>query len=390
MFKIFISCAPGLESLVITELNQLGLLPENFSGAPVEETTENEPQLTVGGIELIGALRDLYRLNLHLRTASSVLVRLGEFYAAAFSELRRKTSNLPWELFLTAEQPVNVRVTCHKSRLYHSDAVAERISGAIADRLREASHRPMNAALPESRHIQLVVVRVVKNFFTISVDSSGTPLHRRGYRLATGKAPLRENIAAALILATGWSPESPLLDPFCGSGTIPIEAAMFARHIPPGQDRHFSFMDWASWDVDLWKSLLVESQMRQNATASPIILASDRDAGAIQFARDNAQRAGVADDIDFSARPISAIEPPAIPGWIVTNPPYGQRLSPLKDLRNLYAQLGKVLRLKCDGWQIALLCNNEPLLLQTGLQFKSSLSLRNGGLPVKFVQGTVQ
>ena len=387
MYKLFAVCAPGLEPFIAQELNQLGFTPSPFPSLSKQSLRKIEED-EVGGVEFQGSLRDVYRANLCLRTASRVLVRLGAFYAAVFPELRRKASRLPWEHYLSPGQPVSLRVTCHNSRLYHERAVAERIAGAIGDRFGKPPSiqkfdEDADTVLP-----QLIIVRLVADHCTISVDSSGALLHKRGYRLATGKAPLRETLAAGMLLASGWDTNSPLLDPFCGSGTIAIEAALLARQIPPGYVRHFAFMNWPNFDPEIWNTLLAEMKTTQKSF-SPRIIASDRDAGAIETAKANAERAVVLDYIEFSHRAVSAIEPPPGPGWVVTNPPYGVRVSSNKDLRNLYAQFGKVLRTKCPGWRVAMLCNSVQLLHSTGLEFDEGISLMNGGLRVKLVMGKV-
>jgi len=374
--RLFVVTAPGLEAFTAREMRALGLAGRRVG------------QPTIGGLEFAGSLRDLYRLNLHLRTASRVIVRLGEFYAAAFSELRTKASHLPWERYLRPGQPVAVRVTCHQSNLYHSDAVAERVLGALGDRLgipvEPAAWDENSSEAPP----QGVVVRLSNNMCTVSLDSSGALLHRRGYRLATAKAPLRETLAAAMLLASGWNVEAPLLDPFCGSGTIAIEAALLARRIAPGRVRHFAFMDWTSFAADLWAEEHAAA-LAAEREAMPLLLASDRDAGAIRAAEANAGRAGVAGAIAFACQAVSAITPPPKPGWVVTNPPYGVRVSADKDLRNLYAQLGNVLRLRCPGWQVALLCSSLPLLHQIQIPLDTSRSWVNGGLRVMLACGTV-
>ena len=372
-FRLFAVTAPGLEPYAAQELRA-------FSAIGVHAT--------VGGVEFGGERRDVYRTNLHVRTASRILVRLGEFYATAFSELRKKAGRLPWEQFLAPGQPVAIKVTCHKSRLYHSDAVAERVAGAIEDRLGQNTPRQTGNDEAESNPAQLIVVRLNHDRCLISVDSSGELLHRRGYRLATAKAPLRETLAAGIVMASGWTRDAPLVDPFCGSGTIAIEAALLAKHLAAGRARRFAFMDWPGFEAALWQSLL-EAANPQSVSTPPRILASDRDAGAIDSARANAERAGVADCIEFSRRAVSTIEPPAGPGWVVTNPPYGVRVSQDRDLRNLYAQFGNVLRAKFLGWQVAVLSNSAQLLGQVGLNFDQSISLINGGLKVRLVKGTV-
>ena len=266
--------------------------------------------------------------------------------------------------------------------------VAERIGGAIGD----CFHQPI---LPvkfdedeDNTLPQLVIVRLAHDHCTVSVDSSGALLHRRGYRLASAKAPLRENLAAALLMASGWQPQAPLMDPFCGSGTIAIEAALLAAKIAPGKNRRFAFMDWPSYDAALWQRLLKEAAAAEQTPAAPI-LASDRDAGAIKLATANAERAGVAAYIQFTHQAFSAMQPPSDPGWLVCNPPYGVRVSSAHDLRNLYAQLGHVLRALCPGWQTGILCNSQYLIGHTGLKFPRQLNLVNGGIPVKFYMGQI-
>jgi putative N6-adenine-specific DNA methylase len=316
-----------------------------------------------------------------------VLVRLGEFNAAAFSELRKKASRLAWERYIISGGRVALRVTCRKSRLYHSGAVAERVAGAIGDRLGlppTIENFDETATEPPS---QLILVRLVRDYCTISVDSSGALLSKRGYRLASAKAPLRESLAAAILLASGWDSESPLVDPFCGSGTIPIEAALMARGMAPGAKRGFAFEKWPIFDKQLWELMREEAEGKAHSQ-SPIILASDRDAGAIDLARANAERAGVAADIDFCQQAVSGIESEGT-GWVVTNPPYGRRVSTKGDLRNLYAQFGKVLQAKLPGWQLAVLCSDKRLLGHTGLHLETDLTFDNGGVRVRLGRGKV-
>jgi putative N6-adenine-specific DNA methylase len=379
MEKLFAVCAPGLESFVAQELRQLGLRSGD------EDRSAYEP----GGIEFQGSLHDAYRVNLHVRTASRVLVRLGQFYAAEFPELRRKAGRLPWENYLAPERPIALRTTCQKSRLYHETAVAERVVWAIEDRLGRPS--PVHKYQEDSGTDlpQLIVVRLVDNLCTISIDSSGALLHRRGYRRATAKAPLRETLASALVMASGWDKASPLLDPFCGSGTIPIEAALLAGRIPAGFRRRFAFMDWPHFDSKYWEDLLTEAS-KAIVSDIPRIMGSDRDTGAIRAAQANADRAGLTGSIEFSVRAISAIDLPPGPGWVVTNPPYGVRVSQRKDLRNLYAQFGKVMRAKCPGWRVTMVCDRVQLIRNTGLDFDQGIPTMNGGLKVSLVRSVVK
>lgn len=376
MSELFAVSAPGLESFTAAELAALGLAP----GAAERDDDE-------GGVSFQGGLREIYRANLHLRTASRVLLRFGQFYAAAFSELRKKAARLPWESILRPNRPVALRVTCHQSKLYHSGAVAERVAGAIGDRLGQ----PIQVVKFDESAAEtpaLIVVRLVNNQCTLSLDTSGAHLHRRGYRQAVAKAPLRETLAAGLLMAAGWDGSTPLLDPFCGSGTIPIEAALLARRMAPGRLRRFAFMDGPDFDAALWKSLLAEAEERICSDIPPI-LASDRDAGAVQMARANAQRAGVTEAIEFSQLAVSAIQPPPIPGTVITNPPYGVRVSSGHDLRNLYDQFGKVLRQHCPGWNAAILCSDNMLLGHTALHFERRFSFNNGGIQVQLACGKI-
>jgi putative N6-adenine-specific DNA methylase len=262
------------------------------------------------------------------------------------------------------------------------------VAGAIGDRLGQPTPLIRSKETEAEQAAQLVLVRLVNDQCTISLDSSGALLHRRGYRLATAKAPLRETLAAGMLLAADWDARSPLLDPFCGSGTIAIEAALMARGLAPGGKRRFAFMDWLGFEAKRWEKLLAEAQSKFSAEM-PVIQASDRDAGAVEMARANAERAGVAEWIEFSCRAVSAIVPPRGPGWVVTNPPYGLRVSEGKDLRNLYAQIGIVLRRSCPGWQAAILCSEKKLLGQTGLKLDMSVEMVNGGVKVWLGRGKV-
>jgi putative N6-adenine-specific DNA methylase len=377
MHKYFAVTAPGLKQAAAGELSSLGLQPINPSDEEV-----------AGGLEFEGELVDLYRANLYLRTAGRVLQRAGEFYAATFPELRRKAGRLSWEGWLAPGQPVALRVTCHKSRLYHSTAVAERIAGAIGDRLGKNTSLQTYDERAAGPLPQLIIVRLLRDQCMISIDSSGEGLHRRGYRQAAAKAPLRETLAAGILLASGWDSLSPLWDPFCGSGTIPIEAALLAHQIPPGFHRRFAFMDWPGFANRVWDGLLEEAGKQRKKQISPI-WASDRDAGAVAMAQANADRAGVLESINFSEQPISSAFPPSGKGWVVTNPPYGLRVSSGKDLRNLYARLGDVLRQKCSEWQVAILSNDDRLLGATRLHFRDKISTVNGGVPVKIALGKV-
>jgi putative N6-adenine-specific DNA methylase len=348
-----------------------------------------------GGAAFAGTPEAILRANLWLRTASRVLVRLASFRAAAFHELEKQARAIPWERILAPETPVRFRVTSHQSRLYHTDAIAERLAESISWRLGGAdvvSERvaPSDDAPDEDLDGgQLFVVRLARDRCTVSADSSGALLHRRGYRQALAKAPLRETLAAAMLLASDWSGDVPLVDPMCGSGTIPIEGALVARRIAPGLHRSFAFHQWPEMDGALWTRVRDEALAAVRETASAPIRGFDRDAGAIDAARANAERAGVAGDIEFAVRSISALEPGPIPGLLATNPPYGVRVGEAERLRDLYARLGQVARARLAGWRIALLSANERLDRELRLPFAERLRSRNGGIPVRLLVGDV-
>jgi putative N6-adenine-specific DNA methylase len=387
MPNFFAVCVPGLESFTTKELKDLGL--------PVSSSTSSRGSLEgkgeveeVGGVEFRGPLADLYRANLHLRTASRILFHLGSFYADTFSDLGRRAKRLPWEAYLKPRRPVALRVTCHRSRLFHSGGVIERILESVGSRLGQVPPIKKLDGEEESNPQQLIIVRLVENRCTISLDSSGALLHKRGYRLATAKAPLRETLAAGILMASGWDLHSPLIDPFCGSGTIPIEAALMAGKIAPGIKRRFAFMDWPNFDRETWERLKAPSGQGPPKSVPPI-LGSDRDAGAIRAAGENAGRAGVAGDIIFSRRALSDLEVPPGRGWVVTNPPHGVRLKGNRDLRSLYIRLGRVLRAKCPGWNAAILCGNDSLLDLSGIQFDRRFPMQSGGLRVTLATGKI-
>ncbi|MBA3258799.1 MAG: hypothetical protein H0T68_04950, partial [Gemmatimonadales bacterium] len=218
---------------------------------------------------------------------------------------------------------------------------------------------------------------------------SGELLHRRGYRLATCKAPLRETLAAAMLLAAEYDGSAPLLDPMCGSGTIPIEAALLARRIPPGLRRRFAFESWPGFEAERWRVLIAEGYERILPGALAPILGSDRDEGAVAAAGANAERAGIASDVAFRRAAISAIERPDQAGWLITNPPYGVRVGERVRLRNLFAQLGNVARRRCPGWRIAFLSAHLELERQTGLPLEPRFATLNGGIRVRLMQGIV-
>jgi putative N6-adenine-specific DNA methylase len=231
---------------------------------------------------------------------------------------------------------------------------------------------------------ELVIVRLEHDWCTLSVDSSGELLHRRGYRLAVAKAPLRETLAAGMLMLAEWDKTSAVIDPFCGSGTIAIEAAWLAQNRPPGAARQFAFTDWPLW-VTRKNHIHPESEP-PSPQPLPQIIGFDRDAGAIEAARANAERAAVTSHLTFAQQTLSHLQPPpGPPGFIITNPPYGVRVSEREDVRNLYAAFGQILRERFTGWRVAFLCPEDALAHATGLPLNpnKATALVNGGLRVK-------
>jgi putative N6-adenine-specific DNA methylase len=373
---VFCIATPGIAPLIVGELAALGIAGRTVEGGV--------------GVAFRGDTRALYAANLHVRTATRVVVRVSRFHATSFAELERACGRIPWERFVGAGQsPARLSVTCRKSKLYHSDAVAERVARSIADRVGGKPAESVARGIDEedASDAPLFLVRLERDVCTVSADSSGALLHRRGYRQATAKAPLRETIAAAMVLASGWDGESPLVDPFCGSGTIAIEAALIARRIAPGIGRHFAFEQWPMFEASVWQALRAEAIAAQRVHAPGRIVASDRDGGAIEAAKGNAGRAQVSGDIEFDRRAVSASEAPMGTGWVITNPPYGVRVGRERDLRDLYGKLGEVLRRTYAGWTVALLSADARLVGQMGLVLEERLETRNGGIRVKLLTG---
>lgn len=368
MFNVFLVVPPGFELIAKKEITL------NF---PEIKSVEGSDEL-----EYECDLETIYKLNLTLRIPNRILIRFAEFSVKTFQDLFQTAVRLPWKQYLRKDSKVIIRTTCRKSKLYHSGAVTQRIHQAIEAHL--ASSIPLISPDSEdynNKH-QLIIVRLFKDTVTISIDSSGNPLHMRGYREFVAIAPIRENLASGLLYASGWNPEKPLIDPFCGSGTIPIEAALMAENQPPGLYRDFAFEHWPGFKQKSWQEIRRTFIINlQNTDVS--ILGSDRDFGAIEIAKTNAQKAKVGHLIHWQQSTISEIIPVDQPGWIITNPPYGVRVSSNKDLRNLYARFGDQLQKNFSGWELIFLCNNATLANHTNLKPKSLLSFSNGGINVQ-------
>ncbi len=377
LLSCFAATAPGLEPILATELAGLGL---------------TDGVVDVGGIAFDASPAMLVDTLLWLRTASRVSLRLGVFKARTFPELERHAATIDWAAVLTGTGRVHFRVTSKKSRLYHEGAIAERLErSAMAavpglEAVRAAGQaESLEEDVFREPGVQRIIVRVQRDQVTLSADASGGALHRRGYRQATAKAPLRETLAAGMLLGCGWRPGDPLVDPMCGSGTIPIEAAMIAKQMAPGQARRFAAEEWRTLPPELFRIARERAKARALPTAPASIEASDRDAGAIAATLANAERAGVATDLTCSEAPISALPMHAGAGWLVTNPPYGVRVGEPERLRSLYASLGTSLVTKRPGWSLAMLSANPLLAGQVGMTFVEHWHASNGGIDVKLL-----
>lgn len=358
-------CLPGLEPLVAEELEGLGI--------------RSRPAGT-GAVAARLTTRQLYDANVRLATATRILVDAGELTARSFPALEERIGAVDLDPFLDRRRPVRLRTTSHRSKLHHTGAVEERLRRLLA-------LGPAPAAGVEDA--QLVVVRIDRDRINVRVDSSGAPLHHRGWRGPAGKAPLRETLAAAALAAIGWQPHQPLVDPFAGSGTIPIEAARRAAGLAPGAHRRFGFERWPSFAPGTWASVragiaTADVSAAAGAEAAPIV-ARDRDAGAVAAMLENAARAGVARRIDVDRGAVSDLVPPdaARPGWIVTNPPWGGRLrGGSGDVRDLYARLGQVAQERFPGWGVALLVPDVRLAHAAGVRGEPLWRSRAGPNPV--------
>ncbi|KKM93322.1 hypothetical protein LCGC14_1209500, partial [marine sediment metagenome] len=357
-FDIFLVAPPGLEQVLAAEAAERGFA---------------DPQVTAGGVTVRGSWPEVWRANLELRGAGRVLVRIGGFMAFHLAQLDKRARKFPWADYLRADVPVRVEVTCHKSKIYHAGAAAQRIETA----LRETLGAPV---VPEAALV--LKARIDDNQVTFSIDTSGASLHKRGHKEAVAKAPMRENLAALFLRRCGYDGSEPLIDPMCGSGTFVIEAAEIAAGMQAGRSRGFAFEALASYDADA-----IDRLRRPVAEpAGPVMFhGSDRDAGAIRMSRANAERAGVSASTAFECRAIGDLVPPEGPaGLVMVNPPYGGRIGNKKLLYGLYAALGQVLMTRFAGWRVGIVTSEGGLAKATGLSFlPQEAPVAFGGLKVR-------
>ncbi len=368
--EFFATTAKGIEELLAAELTALAI--------PVSA-------VETGGVRFTGGVDACYRANLWLRTANRVLVPVAVFPCTAPQELYDGVRNVSWHKLLTPEMTLAVDCTLRDSVMTHSGFVALKTKDAIVDAMRDRFGRRPNV---DTRDPDLRVnVHLVKNHCTISLDSSGTPLDRRGYRLDRNTAPLRETLAAALVMLSGWDGRVPLADPMCGSGTILIEAALKGGNWAPGLLRSgFGFQRWPEFDGGLW-SQLTEAARDEGAVALPVpLLGCDRAEGALRAARQNASRAGIAQMIELKQAELSDFAPPPGPGVLLFNPPYGRRLGEEEDLKPLYKQIGDVMKKRCTGYTAYLFTGSMELAKCVGLRASRRFVLFNGPIECRLLK----
>ena len=365
---MFAVAAPGIEAVLAREVAALPGV--------------RDVRTVAGGVEFAGDPDVLYRANLWLRTATRILVRVGSFEAREFAKMRRRAGTLPWERFVDPARPVTISASQSGSRLYHTGGIAENLGSAIADRLRET----LPTRESGEGEAQKVLVRGVSDVFTVSVDSSGELLHRRGWRQEIAHAPLRETLAAALLLLCGWDPSTPLVDPMCGAGTLPLEACAIAMRLAPGLARKFAFASWPTFDAARFAALHDEAEAARLPAPPAPIVGSDRSPAAVTAATHNAERAGLAAHVTLVQSELEDLAPPPGPGTVIMNPPYGRRLGDPRALRSLYGAIGRALRARFAGWRAALLVSDARLVDAVGARVLAEHPLSNGGLRVRLLE----
>jgi len=360
-FEIFCATAPGLEPLLAAEISALGF---------------PEPKVERGGVSFEGRWLDVWRANLELRGASRVLARIGAFHVNHLAQLDKLSRRFDWGRVLRKDMAVSVEVTSRKSKIYHAGAARQRIETA----LRES----FGVALAEEAPVS-VRARIENNLCTLSVDTSGALLHRRGFKAAVNKAPMRENLAALFLRACEYTGQESLLDPMCGSGTFVIEAAEMAAGLQPGRARDFAFEHLASFDRKAFGALRKPAVIPEGL---PVFLGSDRDAGAIEMSRANAERAGLATLTRFEQTPIDRLaRPECEPGLVIINPPYGGRIGNKKALYGVYDMIGQSLRTRFAGWRVGVVTSDAALAKATRLPFKAPGPIvDHGGIKVRLYQ----
>jgi len=341
----------------MTELSQLGVFLVAVPGLEASLAAEaaacgvSDIRQVAGGVEITGGLAEAAEANLRLRCAVRVLWRIAEFRAMHPAQLDKRARKVDWRSVLRPDVPVRVEAVCRRSKIYVNKAAIARIAGALEV-----------AGIPVAQDSEVVIkTRIEDDLCTISIDTTGEPLHRRGHKEFVGKAPLRETMAAGFLHEMGFDGTQTVVDPMCGSGTIPLEAAEIAAGLLPGRSRSFA-----------WEQLVGAARppigAAQHTTRGLQVYGYDRNDGAIRGAVSNAERAGIAAQCHFARQAISDLHPPATePGIVLVNPPYGGRIGERKLLFGLYGALGAVLSERFGGWQIGIITSDGGLAKATGL-----------------------
>ncbi|MGK7891253.1 MAG: class I SAM-dependent RNA methyltransferase [Leptolyngbyaceae cyanobacterium] len=370
MSKYFATVARGLEEVAARELQALGaqkVTPE-FAGVAFE-----------------GDRALLYRVNLWARIPFRILLTLGHCRCRHAEELYQGVQTIDWSDYLQPEQTLAVRATGKNAQLNHTHYTALQIKNAIVDQQRQVMGR--RSSVDTQQPDVSINVHVRDDRATISLDSTGDSLHRRGYRPAVGTAPLKETFAAALLDLAEWTPDLPLFDPMCGSGTFLLEAALKALNIAPGifRDR-FAFEQWPDFDAKLWDQLRNQAVDKQRSHLPHPIIGSDRDAEVLEEAQTNLFYSDLAHHIHLSQEDFTDIEPPSQPGILVCNPPYGDRLGEVDDLRSFYKLMGDVFKQRFKGWTAFVLSGNPTLTKHIGLRPSKRMIVYNGSIECRWLK----
>lgn len=368
--RFFATTAKGLEEALAEEMNALGIKGINVQ---------------TGGVGFSGDMSDCYRANLWLRTASRVLMVVAEFACDSPQSLYDGVRAVSWNDFLNPKMTIAVDCNLRDSTLTHSGFAALKAKDAIVDEIRDhcGSRPDVDAKNPDLR----VNVHLFRNHCTVSLDTSGDPLDRRGYRLERTVAPLRETLAAGLLELSGWDGTTTLVDPMCGSGTIPIEAALKASRCAPGLLREgFGFQRWPGFEQNKWKELVRGARQVVEETIAVRVIGSDISAKAIEVARSNAIRADVGDMIHFQTLDMRSLTPPTGSGVILFNPPYGQRLGEEEELKALYKEIGDTMKQRCKGYVAYLFTGNLELAKYVGLKASRRVVLFNGPIECRLLR----
>lgn len=366
-FKLIATCAAGIESIVGNELKHLGY----------KVNVEN------GRVRFDGDVADIAKTNLWLRTADRIKIVVGEFTAKTFEELFQGVERLNWEDFLPLDAEFPVAGKSQKSTLHNVPSVQAITKKAIVTKMSTVYHR--RTKLPETGALYPIEVAINKDKVLITLDTTGSSLFKRGYRVNKGGAPLKENMAAALVLLARWYPEMPFVDPVCGSGTIPIEAALIGCNIAPGLKRNFAFEDWDWVDKDIIKQAREQAQAAIKKDIDLDISGYDIDGSMIEIAKENAVQAGVQDIVNFKQMAVKDFKTDKINGVIVANPPYGERLSDKEHVHQLYQQMGKLYQ-PLTSWSKYILTSDLQFEQFYGTKATKRRKLYNGSLRTDFFQ----